>query len=778
MTRSQSPEAKLVRPAVNLFVENALRHDDSLFTPGQPVWSLANLDDFHRRFVKNPDESSETFLVKLKEQLAGAPAATVQLAAECVYVYFLVPQRVWMETKQDNVETVLSWSPESVAVPAALLTALGGGIVTSGGYSTYKPYLITYLIELTQKLKRLSADDRDRALDEHQQWRKIAHSFSVRDSLPMREALLHLVHPDTFEPIVSSAAKSRIAAAFADQVTSTGLNVDEKLLEIRRSLADEHGPDVGFFDPAIRDRWQPEASRWGQFVMWAKRFAEDPRYDVDERNYKQQIVENVRKARRVFLARDADWYDALKKSFGSPNNLTNFRTHGTFLDWVREDGKAGAAALEAIWDSRSTVEERIRRFSQLFPTSVVPGPGVRLNLASFLNLAHDPETEPSYKYKAFHKAFKLTGEPRPNRDLDEAATYRHALDFLDLFNEKAAELGLMLRDRLDAESAIWCLTSWQPKHWKEKDRVALQKYRDSRGLLPEENGGKVSIKDESLGQLADRLYLDEGFLREIRTLLEVKRQVIFQGPPGTGKTFVARALADFFAGGNHDAVRLVQFHPSYAYEDFIEGFRPSKDGQGFVLRPGPLKRIAEAATNHSDIHVLIIDEINRGNLAKIFGELYFLLEYRTQDVTLQYSEKPFSLPENLWIIGTMNTADRSIALVDAALRRRFHFVDFNPQAPPIDGLLRHWLAANRPEMSWVADVVDRANTLLDDRDLAIGPSYFLDTNLSEEWVELIWKHSILPYVAEQLFDEPDRLAEFDLKRLRSAAAEDESTDKP
>ena len=166
--------------------------------------------------------------------------------------------------------------------------------------------------------------------------------------------------------------------------------------------------------------------------------------------------------------------------------------------------------------------------------------------------------------------------------------------------------------------------------------------------------------------------------------------------------------------------------------------------------------------------MLVIDEINRGNVARVFGELYFLLEYRGPDheISLQYSNKKFSLPNNLWFIGTMNTADRSIALVDAALRRRFHFVPFFPDQPPVKDLLRRWLAIHKPDLLWVADdILDEANAKLDDRNLAIGPSHFMRPDLDEEWVKLIWDHSILPYIQEQLFGETERLAEFELGKL-------------
>ena len=153
-------------------------------------------------------------------------------------------------------------------------------------------------------------------------------------------------------------------------------------------------------------------------------------------------------------------------------------------------------------------------------------------------------------------------------------------------------------------------------------------------------------------------------------------------------------------------------------------------------------------------------------MAKVFGELYFLLEYRGEQVILQYTQDDFSLPENLWIIGTMNTADRSIALIDAALRRRFYFVPFFPNEPPVEGLLRRWLQRHKPDLVWVADIVDSANAVLADPQIAIGPSHFMKQNLSTEWVELIWEHAVIPYLAEQFLGEEERLKDFTLSALR------------
>lgn len=263
--------------------------------------------------------------------------------------------------------------------------------------------------------------------------------------------------------------------------------------------------------------------------------------------------------------------------------------------------------------------------------------------------------------------------------------------------------------------------------------------------------------------LAAELFVDEAWLSEVRQLLDERRQVIFYGPPGTGKTFIARKLAADLVGA--EQVKLVQFHPAYTYEDFFEGFRPtpgSTDGMiGFELRAGPLRQLVNRAREHRDqAFVLIIDEINRANLAKVFGELYFLLEYRDQAVDLLYSsdDEGFTLPKNLYLIGTMNTADRSIALIDAAMRRRFAFVELSPDTEPTRSLLSRW-SAHHGLGSVAADLLDRLNDRIDDPDFRIGPSYFMTSTAPDAFsidrLDRIWRSSILPLLQENHYGEWD-----------------------
>ena len=399
--------------------------------------------------------------------------------------------------------------------------------------------------------------------------------------------------------------------------------------------------------------------------------------------------------------------------------------------------------------------ERIDSFCELLPVQASSGPGTRTTLASVLLMGLDVEQYPPFRVTPFSKAYQQTGYGDPERGASEAETYEHALDFLDRFIEEASERGLPLRHRLDAQSLLWAIQDEEP--------VAT--------VTPVEDDETATKVPQSLDELASELMWEPDRLRMIIHGLEDKGQVIFQGPPGTGKTFVARRIAQWYReqGGDY---RIVQFHPSYTYEDFVEGFRPARasDGQvGYDLVPGPLRNMAEQAQANPDAtFILVIDEINRGNVAKVLGELYFLLEYRDEAVNLQYSREPFRLPKNLWLIGTMNTTDRSIALVDAALRRRFYFFGFYPDEPPIEGLLRRWLEKdNNPDALWVADLVDAANRKLGDRHLGIGPSHFMknDPPLDESRVRFIWEQAVIPYIEEQYFGDEARLKEFGYDRL-------------
>ncbi len=308
-----------------------------------------------------------------------------------------------------------------------------------------------------------------------------------------------------------------------------------------------------------------------------------------------------------------------------------------------------------------------------------------------------------------------------------------------------------------------------------------------REVLPIDSAAEAAMRDP-VQALVNGLLWDEDRARNLIALTRRARQLLFAGPPGTGKTLAARILAGAMA--DESRIKLVQFHPTYAYEDFVEGIRPvmdekPADGQGdtqvdnpeqeestaglrYRIRPGVFKQIVKAAQSAPGeaAHFLIIDEINRANLPRVLGELLFALEYRgpENEVELAYSTDAFYVPENLWVIGTMNTADRSVALLDAAMRRRFKEVRFDVDY----AVVRRWHERNTSADlgTEAAARLKRLNAevieILDD-DRAIGHSFLIRRDLAEVGFEVVWNEDLEPVLRDHLLGRTD-----DLPALREA----------
>lgn len=264
------------------------------------------------------------------------------------------------------------------------------------------------------------------------------------------------------------------------------------------------------------------------------------------------------------------------------------------------------------------------------------------------------------------------------------------------------------------------------------------------------------IPDDLATELARYLRLDLG--PTVSLPVPVARNVIFYGPPGTGKTYLARAVAQQLCPEDEESRQLVQFHPSYSYEDFVQGIRPSlsADTLKYELHRGPFARLCDRAEEHPDqFHVLIIDEINRADPARVFGELLFALEYRDSEVTLP-GGSTLCVPQNVIVIGTMNSVDRSVALVDYALRRRFGFFRVDPEPSVI---LRHHGSGAHAGV----EALRRLNAHLTQHlgpDHAIGHSFFLKPSyptMDSDNCERLWTHEIEPLLHEYFFEQPERV---------------------
>lgn len=274
----------------------------------------------------------------------------------------------------------------------------------------------------------------------------------------------------------------------------------------------------------------------------------------------------------------------------------------------------------------------------------------------------------------------------------------------------------------------------------------------------------VAFSTYSRNEFLNEVFMSEEKYDRLCNVLKNKMNIILQGAPGVGKTFAARRLAWSLMGKkDDDRIELVQFHQNYSYEDFVMGYKPSEDG--FKLKEGVFYRFCKKAEEQPEKDFFfIIDEINRGNLSKIFGELLMLIEkdYRGTTITLPYSDEQFSVPKNLYIIGMMNTADRSLAMIDYALRRRFSFIEMEP-AFESKGFTDYQKQLNNAKFNELINKIKDLNQeITEDKTLGkgfcIGHSYFCGQKpCTEEWLRSIVEYDILPMLNEYWFDEPNKV---------------------
>lgn len=290
-----------------------------------------------------------------------------------------------------------------------------------------------------------------------------------------------------------------------------------------------------------------------------------------------------------------------------------------------------------------------------------------------------------------------------------------------------------------------------------------QEFQAIMGIIRENNeceSDTVDYTPYSRKDFLNEVYMDSDTYDELAELLKMKKNIILQGAPGVGKTFCAERLAFSLMGKKDERrIKTIQFHQNYSYEDFIMGYKPA--GESFELRKGVFYKFCiDAMNNPKEDYFFIIDEINRGNLSKIFGELLMMIEkdYRGKEITLAYSDQSFHVPENLYIIGMMNTADRSLALIDYALRRRFSFFDMKPGFDS-DGFKDHVSKSDNKALSKVIELIREINGEIREDDslgygFEIGHSYFCckREDVSDSWVRRVVKYDIIPTLREYWFD--------------------------
>ncbi len=802
----------LVR-AAETWRDTCLIDDGSLFKD-QALWTRTNLAELNQAFIQNPLEGSNSYLDKLRQQLDGVSPAAARLMAELHWVLLLFPHNINPETKRSLVIELWALGGETLPADHSLLSdeVLSGAAHAGTAYNTHRWRELAFLIQIGEAFKAENTDRRRQLLSDPWEFSRWLAAVPRDGFRQFRHILRWMLFPETFERICTSIDKRAIVEHY-DGLSRTqsgklsDLETDQRLLAIREKLEEAHGSDIDFYDTPWLEQWKPQQRSWllawnpknwdwSSFTDDRLRIANGETVTLSWTCASTQLCEGD----TVYLMRlgseprgliacgnvasepyEEAHYEPAKAAQGDKSRyvditLTDLRDPDVDPYISMADLKAGTTD-EQVWSPQSSGIEIKPRSAKLVSQLWNRLPPVKTHPGE----AKNPRQEAIQIKKPVNQI--LYGPPGTGK------TYYLREHLMPRYESEARR----------APTGEWLEGQLGETSWWEAVALALA-----------DLGGEATVNDllihpyfRAKARLQGRP--DSPNLRatcwsslQIHTVLESatvnyspdKRQppLIFDKKPGGRWVFAGdweeagealREMLERLRKGPASADAKIKrhltvtFHQSYSYEDFIEGIRPETTEAGninYKVNDGLFKKLCQRARQDpKQRYALFIDEINRGNISRIFGELITLIEIDKRawwsedgqlvdgmELTLPYSAERFGVPKNLDIYATMNTADRSIALMDAALRRRFRFHELMPEPKRIpgsrgDGLIPDGEGGLLDLRAFMEAINERLRYLLH-RDQTFGHAYFIEIK-DLDGLRQALVYDIIPMLAEYFYDD-------------------------